>query len=235
MTRDDSTVLADGAAARTRLTPRQGDFPQPASRHTPSALALMEKRRSDFWRGTSIAVCLVALALSYLTIRAGRATEKIFVMDPTGNIHAGPLEALSQSPRFFHVTAIYATNVALQRSPVGFDLFELLKLYYTPRAIAKLQDDHKAREPELRRRNLQWKPIIESIGDPVSAGAHRLVEVRGRLITAGAYANRSFYDESAFVLVLTLAKNTDLGKSGNYPWVCADFELKIVPAKHGTS
>lgn len=223
-----SPSLADASGAdRSRPTPRQGDQPQPPSRHTPSALALSERRRADCWRNLSLLVCLVALALSYLAIRAGRATEVVHVMDPLGNMYAGPLEPLADSKGFFHVTAVYATNAALQRSPVGFDLSELLKLYYTPRAIAKLQADQKAREPDLRRRNAHWKPILEAVGDPVAAGPQRLVEVQGRLVRAGAYANRSFYEEPRFVCVLTLVRNPNLGQASAYPWVCDDIELKI--------
>lgn len=152
-------------------------------------------------------------------------------MDPLGNMYAGPLEPLSDSKKFFNVTAIYATNAALQRSPAGFDLFEVLKLYYSPRAVAKLQEDHKARQDDIRRRNLQWKPIIDAIGDPVPAASSRIVEVRGRVVMAGAYANRSFYDEPSFTLVLTFIRNSDIGKSGAYPWVCNDVDIKIAAAE----
>lgn len=223
----DVSAPVPGEAAAARPTPRQGDNPQPTSRHTPSALAVAERDRANRWKNVSMAVCLAALALAYLTIRAGRATEWVHVMDPLGNMYAGPVEPLADSSRFFNVTAIYAANAALQRSPAGFDLGELLKLYFSPRAIAKLQDDQKQRAGDTRRRNLQWKPIIDSISAPVRAGDHRLIEVRGRIIAAGAFANRSFYDEPPFTLVLTFERNSDIGKAGAYPWICDDFDLKV--------
>jgi hypothetical protein len=170
------------------------------------------------------------MAFSYLTIRAARSVDRIHVMDPAGNMYAGPMEALSESKRFFNVTAIYATNAALQRSPAGFDLSELLKLYYTPRAIAKLDEDRKAREKDVRRRNLQWKPIIDSISEPVTAGPARIVEVRGRIVAAGAFASRTFFSEPPFTMVLTLIRNPDLGKTGAYPWVCNDVDLRLQPS-----
>lgn len=203
----------------------------PPSRHTPSVLALSERRRGDLWKSGCIVVCLAALALSYGAIRAGRTAERLFVMDPMGNLYAGPVEQLSESKRFFNVTAIYLANAALQRSASGFDLAELLKLYFTPRAIAKLEDDQKSRAAEMKRRNLQWKPLIESISEPVPAGSNRIIEIRGRLVIAGAFARRSFAQEAAYTLVLTLERNPDIGKSGAYPWVCNDIDLRIADAE----
>lgn len=214
----------------SRPTPRQGDNPQPRPSHTPSFLAISERKRADRWKTLAIVVCLGALALSYLTIRAARSTELVHVMDPLGNMYAGPLEPLSSSKKFFGITAIYATNAALQRSAAGFDLSEVLKLYYTPRAVAKLQIDQQKRQEDVRRRNLQWKPIIDAISDPVPAADTRIVEVRGRVVMAGAYANRSFYDEPPFTLVLTFVRNPDLGKTAAYPWICNDVDLKITVA-----
>ncbi len=228
---EQKTLEGQSGLDLTRPTPRQGDYPQMNPAFTPSALAISERKRADLWKNCSILVSLTALALSYLTIRAGRATEMVHIMDPQGNMYSGPLEPLANSKQFFNVTAIYATNAALQRSSAGFDLFDLMKLYYTPRAIARLQEDHKKREADLRRRNVQWKPIIDSISDPIPAGATRIIEVRGRLVTAGAYANRSFYEEPAFTLVLALVRNPDLGKAGAYPWVCNDADLKIAAAE----
>ncbi len=221
-----------GAAARTRPTPRQGDQPQPASRHTPGAFAISERRRADWWKNISIVVCLAALVLAYLIVRAGRTTEFVHVMDPLGNMYAGPVEPLADSKRFFNVTAIYATNAALQRSAVGFDLSELLKLYYSPRAAARLEEDQKSRQSDIRRRNLQWKPLIDSISDPVPAGHSRIVEVHGRIVSAGAFANRAFVNEPPFTLVLTFVRNPDLGKANAYPWICDDVDLKVQNLEH---
>jgi hypothetical protein len=188
---------------------------------------MSERRKAEFWKLFAAFFSLTALLLSWLVIRAGRAGERIFVMDPSGNVHAGPLIRLSESSEFFHVSSLFATNAALQRSPAGFDLYELLGLYYSSRAIQKLEDDLLVRKEDIRQRNLQQKPIIESVSQPVRAGDSRMIEVRGRLVSAGAYANHSFYDETAFIFVLTYVKNPDMSKAGAYPWICADFELKL--------
>lgn len=198
-----------------------------SSCHTPGQLALGERRRADFWRTLSLGVCLSALCVSFLIVRAGRATEHILVLDPQGNILAGPVEALASSQGFFHTSALCATNAALQRSGAGFDLYELLRLYFGPRAMQKLEDDLHARIDDMRRRNLQQKPVVESVASPVVAGDARLVEVRGRLVTVGAFGGQSFYQEPAFVLLLTYRRNPNLGQAGAYPWLCHDIDLKI--------
>lgn len=223
----EAKVPVEPTVERKRATERTPPAESLRSRHTPGALMLSERRRADAWRNLAVLVCLGALVISFLTIRAGRSTELIHVMDTQGNLYVGPLEPLADSRRFFNVSSIYAANAALQRSPAGFDLSELLRLYFSPRAIAKLQEDQKARDGDFRRRNLQWKPIIDSISDPVAAAANRLIEIHGRVVMAGAFANRSFYDESSFTLVLTFGRNPDLGKIGAYPWLCQDFDLKL--------
>lgn len=198
--------------------------------HTPSYYALLAHRRADLWRMAALAICLLALLLSFLIVRASRATEQILVLDPQGNILAGPLEPLAASRGFFHTTALCATNAALQRSTAGFDLYELLRLYFGPRALQKLEDDLQARGEDIRRRNLQQKPVVESVADPVVAGDSRLVEVRGRLVTAGAFGGQAFYHEPPFTLVLSFRRNPNLGQSGAFPWICEDLELRIKDA-----
>lgn len=227
------TKLPPGAGAQSRPSPRQGDQPQSRPAHTPSFVAVSERARADRWRAFALTIALGSLVLAWLTIRAGRATESIYVMDPAGNMYAGPAEPLADSKRFFNITAIYAANAALQRSPAGFDLAELLKLYYTPRAIAKLEDDQKARVGDMRRRSLQWKPLIDTISDPVSVGGSRMVEVRGRVFVAGAFGGRTFVIDPPFTLVLTFGRNPDIGKSAAYPWIATDADLKLRMGERG--
>jgi len=193
----------------------------------PAELALSDRSRAELWRAACVFFMLASAMVSYLSIRAARTEERVFVLDPAGNVLAGPSESMAESRGFFSLTALHCTNAVLQRSPEGFDLYELLRLYFTPRAVQKLDEDWLARKEDAQSRNLQQKPLVERIGEPVKAGAERIVEVRGRLVRAGAYAGRSFYDELPFSLVLTYIRNADLGKAGSYPWVCKDFVLSI--------
>jgi len=188
---------------------------------------MQDRHMAEAWRVIALGVSLGSLLLAYLTVRAGRSEERVFVLDPAGNVLAGPSESMAESRGFFTLTALYCANTALQRSSEGFDLYELLRLYYTPRAVQKLEEDWQAKRDDATARNLQQKPLVDSIGEPMRAGAKRIVEVRGRVVSAGAYAGKSFYDELPFVLVLTLRRNPDLGKAGAYPWICEDFDLSL--------
>ncbi len=215
----------------TRVTPRPGENPLPRPKHTPGALAISERQKADFWKLVGLGTSLASLMLAFLVIQAGRATERVYVLDSAGSLYTGLLEPISESRGYFNIAALYATNAALQRSTAGFDLYEVLKLCFTSRAVQKMEDDLQSVREDIRRRNLQQKPLIDSIGDPVTAGSARLVEVRGRLVCAGAYAGRSFYDEQPFVLLLTFRRNSDLGKAAAYPWICDDFDLTVKALK----
>jgi len=182
-----------------RRVPREELLPVQATR--PAVLAMEDRRKAELWKRLSLVTCLAALCVSYLSIRAARAEERILVLDPAGNVLAGPAEGLAESRGFFTLTTLYCTNTALQRSAEGFDLYELLTLYFSPRAVQQLEEHWQAQRDDARARNLQQKPVVDLVGEPVKAGYLRVVEARGRLIRAGAYAGRSFYEELPFTLV----------------------------------
>jgi hypothetical protein len=205
--------------------PRGETLPVSATR--PAVLALEDRKRAELWKRLSLATCLAALFVSYLSIRAARAEERILVLDPAGNVLAGPAEGLAESRGFFTLTSLYCTHTALQRSAEGFDLYELLTLYFSARAVQKLEEHWQAQRDDARARNLQQKPVVDLVGEPVKAGNHRVVETRGRIIRAGAYAGRSFYEEIPFTLVLSFRRNPDLGKAGSYPWICEDLDIQV--------
>ena len=221
---------ASAEATRTppqRRTDREAHNPKTQYPTQPGYAAMNDRRRADFWRLLAITVSLAALLLSWLIIRAARAEEHVYVLDAAGNVLSGPSERLSESKGFFNLSALYCTNVALQRSPEGFDLYELLHLYFSPKAVDKLEEHWRQRREDMQGRQLQQKPLVDTIRDPVRAGSLRIVEVRGRLVSAGAYAGHGFTDEIPFTLVLSFKRNPDLGKAGAYPWICDQFDLNL--------
>lgn len=215
----------------SRVTSREKGVPVRDRTPRPAALAIADRKKAELWRNLSVLVCLLALTVSYLSIREVRAGDRILVLDPAGNLLAGPTEKLSLSKGFFDLTALYCTHACLQRSAEGFDLYELLGLYFSPRAIQKLEEDWQGGRADATARNLQQKPMVDFVGEAVPAGKLRIVETRGRLIRAGAYAGRSFYEEIPFTLVLSFKKNPDLGKTAAYPWLCEDLDLQVGEAR----
>jgi hypothetical protein len=196
----------------------------------PVSFALAERHKAEAWRLLCVACLLLSLVLTYLCVRAARVPERVFVLDAAGNILAGPSEPMAESRGFFNLSALHSTHVMLQRSSEGFDLYEMLRLYFAPRAVQKMEESWLSQKADAKARNLQQKPLVERITEPVKAGAARVVEVRGRLMRAGAVAGRSFYEELPFILVLSYERNPDLGKAGAYPWLCQDFELTLKEA-----
>lgn len=219
-------------AAVLRQPPRDARVEANHGCTAPVHRALSEQRRADLWRSIALLTCLAALVLCVLCVRAARSEERILVLDPAGNILSGPTEQLAESRGFFTTTALYCVNTALQRSPEGFDLYELLRVYFSPRAVQRLEEHWQQQKEDAKARNLQQKPVVDTVGEPVKAGSLRVVETRGRLVRAGAYAGRSFYEEVPFILILSFRRNPELGKAAAYPWLCEDVDLEIREPGH---
>jgi len=223
----ETQIAPEPEAPKTRKTPRQGDYRQPASRHTPSSMAIDERSRADRWKLMSMIVAVTCFILCLLVINASRATERIYVMDGNAGLYSAVLEDLSNSKGYFNTVSLHASNIILLRGPQGLDLYDMVKLFMSSSAATKLEKNVQENAQDMKRRNLQWKPIIEYIGEPVVAAKSRIVEVKGRIVQTGVYASRAFYDETPFRLVLNYDANTDLGKASAYPWVCSDFNLQF--------
>ena len=227
---ETDATATEGTPGQERRPPRDAKLATQASGQ--AMLALEHRRKAELWKWVALGTCLSALLVCFLSIRELRAEERILVLDAAGNVLSGPVEGLAESKGFFTLTTLYCANTALQRSSEGFDLYELLHLYFSPRAVEKLESHWQAQKEDARARNLQQKPIVDLVGEPVKAGSLRVVEARGRIIRAGAYAGRSFYEEVPFTLVLSFKRNPELGKAGAYPWLCEDLDLETGEPNH---
>lgn len=156
-----------------------------------------------------------------------QSTERIWVLTGSGGLYAGPLDRLDRSREFFTETALLASQAALQWSAAGFDLPELLKLYFRPAQIVGLQKELAGRLDDIRARSLSTKPLIHSVSDPVPDGDARLVQVRGVLATSGHFGGRPIYEEPTFMLSLRFKRNPDLGAAGRYPWQVVESTLVL--------
>jgi hypothetical protein len=216
-----------GTQQAERETPREGDSPLPRPSFTPSRRLLSDHQRVVRSKNLTIGVLLAGLLLVWMTVSSATATQKVLVIDPVGGVTQGPLEPLATSKGFFSITSINAVQACLQRSSVGFDLNELLPLYFTARARRLLDEDLNRRWEDMRKRRLTLKPVIDSITPPQDAAGARVVRVTGRLQTTGVVNGRVFYDEPPFQTIFLFRENADLSNRASMPWVVDEFELSI--------
>lgn len=211
----------------TRETLREGEGLRPRPPFTPAKYLLSDHQKTVRDKNITIGVLLAGLVLIWMTISSASSEKQVLVIDPVGGLTQGPLEPLAASKGFFSITSINATQAALQRSSVGFDLQEMLPIYFSAKARATLEENLSARTEDIRRRRLSTKPVIDSITPAETAGDTRVVKVGGRLQTSGAINGRIFYDEPPFELVLVYRVNSDLGNKAAMPWVVDEIDLAL--------
>ncbi|PTY05263.1 hypothetical protein DB347_17520 [Opitutaceae bacterium EW11] len=178
-------------------------------------------------RTITLGILTIGLFAILWTIVAVRGAQRVFVIDPLGGVVQGPLEPLSSSRGYFTITSINAVQAAFQRSAAGFDLPEMVPLYYSAKARRTLDDDTSRRTEDFRRRHLTTKPVIESITPPEPAGNGRIVRVTGRLQCTGAVNGRVFYEEPGYEMLLVFRPNSDLGNKAALPWVVDEVDLAL--------
>ncbi len=211
----------------TRETPREGESLRPRPAFTPAKQWLSDHQKTVRDKNVTIGLLFAALVLVWMTVSSSSGEKQILVIDPVGGLTQGPLEPLATSKGFFSITSINATQAALQRSSVGFDLLEMLPIYFSARARQTLEEDLSTNLEDIRRRRLSSKPVIDSITPAQSAGDTRVVKVGGRLQTSGAINGRVFYDEPPFELILVYRVNSDLGNKAAMPWVVDEIDLAL--------
>ncbi|MDZ4815025.1 MAG: hypothetical protein SGI71_02015 [Verrucomicrobiota bacterium] len=156
-------------------------------------------------------------------------TEKkfVFVVDGSNSIAAGPLESISelQSP-VYRNTALLAATAAWQRSPVGFDLPELVRDVYAADALQTLNADMESKLDRYKVRNIHQKPEVSNIEVLSDKKGYRLVKVTGNLIQAGSYEGVAISDSIPFKMLLMIGSNPNLTRRGQYPFIVTDLRLK---------
>lgn len=220
-------VSAEGASSTSRAAARENDGGRPRSPFTPSKHLLSDHQRAARAKNITIGVLFAGVILIWLTVMSANSEQKVLVIDPVGGVTAGPLEPLATSKGYFAITSINATQAALQRSSVGFDLREMLPIYFSPKARRTLEEELGKRLEDIRRRKLSTKPVIDSVTPPQTAGDSCVVKIGGRLQTTGAVNGRMFYDEPPFELVLVYRKNPDLSNKAAMPWVADEIDLAL--------
>jgi hypothetical protein len=143
-------------------------------------------------------------------------------------MHWGPLEALNPSSTVYTTTALWATQAAFQRSPVGFDLPELVSAYFRADAGDKLKADLKSQMPAILAESLHIKPEISSIQFIRESGIIAIMRVRGQLIRAGNLTEQEMRRPALpFVVNLAIVPNPRLSQKDTVPFVVADYNAFV--------
>lgn len=210
----------------------QEQMQRTSSEFGPMKALTSERAQKKFWMAAALFGLLVG-AISPIFIVASyerRMKEQpfMFALDGAGTIHAGPMERLTLQNQIFVTTAINGSQAALQRSPVGLDLPEVVAGIFRPDAAAKLKKDVEAQMPDIKARNLHQKPEISKVTALSENGGMRVLSVQGQLIRAGTVDGAPIADPSIpFQLTLAIMENPRMNERGQYPFYITDFRMSI--------
>jgi hypothetical protein len=190
----------------------------------PIRQAIVFKREKNFWQLATFLSLIGAIA-TILYFRAEEGKKPfVYVVDGAGTIHFGPLEVLNPTSSVYTTTALWAAQAFFQRSPVGFDLPELISAYYRTDAADKAKADLKAQMPAIAAESMHLKPEISSIQFIKESGKIAIMRVRGQIIRAGSLTEQEMRRPALpFVLNLAIVPNPRLGQKDTVPFVVSDF------------
>jgi hypothetical protein len=224
--------MGEEQSAETRTTPVDPKIkPDPREKDLsgmPIRQIVAFKREKNIWQVFAFASLLVAIG-AILYFRSQEGTKPyVYVVDGAGTMHFGPLELLNPASSVYTTTALWATQAAYQRSPVGFDLPELVSAYFRADAGEKLKDDLKAQMPTITAESLHIKPEISSIQFIKESGKVAIMRVRGQLTRAGNLTEQEMRRPALpFVLNLAIVPNPRLSQKDNVPFVVSDYKAFI--------
>ena len=186
------------------------------------------KREKNIWQVIAFASLLAAIgAILFFHSQEG-AKPFVYVVDGAGTIHFGPLEVLNPTSTVYTTTALWATQAAFQRSPVGFDLPELVSSYFRADAGVRLKNDLQSQMPTITAESLHIKPEIESIQFIKEQGKVAIMRVRGQLTRAGNLTEQEMRRPALpFILNLAIVPNPRLSQKDTVPFVVSDYKAFI--------
>jgi hypothetical protein len=186
------------------------------------------KREKNIWQLIAFCSLLAAIgAILYFKSQEGR-TPYVFAVDGASTMHFGPVELLNPNSSVYVITALWATQAAYQRSPVGFDLPELVSAYFRADAADKLKEDLKEQMPSITAENLHTKPEIRSIRLLKESGKVVIMRVTGQLIRAGNLNEQEMRRPGLpFQMNIAIVPNPRLGAKDTVPFVVSDYNTRL--------
>lgn len=190
----------------------------------PIRQAIVFKREKNFWQLATFLSWIVAIGVILYSRAEEGKKPYVYVVDGAGTIHFGPLEVLNPTSSVYTTTALWAAQAFFQRSPVGFDLPELISAYFRADAADKAKNDLKAQMPSITAESLHQKPEISSIQFIKESGKIAVMRVKGQIIRAGSLSEQEMRRPALpFVLNLAIVPNPRLSAKDTVPFVVSDF------------
>ncbi len=235
---EDAKSVAPATAPKQGLrrtaVGRQAEQPPAQTSFPPGAVLLNEERQQ---KHVAYGVAIAALVLSLMAVVTmahiqGREVRAM-VLDRGSTIHIGPLEKVTGQSEVYRDLGLWATQVALQRSSVGFNLVEYVPMFFRPGSVDKLNADLKAQLPDLQARNLRQYPEIASYRflqeGEVNGVRVCFLRVDGNIIRTGYYQGMPIAESVPFRLVIAAAPNPVLTARDKYPYAVEDYRLDLNP------
>ncbi len=219
---------------RTTETPRQADTPRGKNIFSPQDRFASAQQQRNLAIGFAVFILAFCVVFEYLTVHEMQVGAYVFAIDSGHTIHAGPLETLDEDDRLFKEVGLEAALVALSRSPAGsgMDFPQRAANVYRDVALDKLQTEITADLPEIKTKNLHWKPEVKEISVLANNAIHaHFVRVSGNIIVVGIYEGQSIVEPRKFSAIFSVIRNPRLDRVGEYPYIVADYKMSIQQAQ----
>jgi hypothetical protein len=224
--------MADAASEPVKTPVDSAAAPGPGQKDVsglpvPAQLAAF-RREKNVWQLLAFLSLAAALGAVLFFHQQERAKPYVFVVDGAGTMHFGPMELLQPTATVYTTTTLWATQALLQRSPIGFNLPELVNAYFRADAAQKAKADLDAQMPAIQAQQLHTFPEVSEYRLVREAGAVIVMKAKGQLIRTGNLSEQQMRQPALpFEVNLMIAPNPRLGQKDSVPFVVRDFAYKI--------
>lgn len=178
--------------------------------------------------------CLAALVISGLTnglvllllLQLARKEPWFFALDPAGNWYRGHGTRFVEARELHAQQAIQATTALLYRNQDDFDFPERLSDLFSLAAMEAASNLKNSEAQEFQEKAISQKAYVARVEALDTRPDLVRVLVSGKLERRGTFHQHPFTESLPYRLRLTFRFNPDLLKSGQFPTVVEDFQLR---------
>ena len=189
---------------------------------------LSELSSKRLWMGISALLLVINVVSPIILVKLLSKDQLVIAIDGANTFHIGPGADFVQSDQLITTHGVLAALALLQRSPIGFDLPEMLQQLFTPGAKEKATKELATVMDELKSKNERWRPEVSKV-EMGSIEGDRLFALRvtGQLLKNGVAAGQAYEVPYNFTLLLRFVRNPKLTQNAKYPLVVYDFEFRL--------